>query len=199
MADVSDHRRDLLWRIEARRAAVQAYLRAHRPRTRRRANLIILLTSVSALATAGPALGGEPFAQNVQSLLGLQSESYVWRILCLVALLVSVTGAVLTNISKSQDDVARLSAAEAVNAELEGLSSLLQFGHLSVDDGVKLYQQYIAKVPFIDDLPGEEPRRGGPPPQGPGYYTPAPPGPVRYAPPPQTQGYRPPPPPPPRR
>jgi hypothetical protein len=195
MADDNDLRRDLLWRIEARRAAVQAFLRTYRPRTRRRANLIILLTSLSALATAGPALGGEPFAQNIQNLLALQSESYVWRILCLLALLVSVGGAVLTNISKSQDDVARLSAAEAVNAELEGLSSLLQFGHLSVEDGVKLYQQYIAKIPFIDDQPGGGPGPSGPPPPPPGYYTPAPPGPSRYTQPPPGPAYRPPPPP----
>ena len=69
-------------------------------------------TAISAIATAGPALGGQPFAENVQNLFGLQSDSYVWRILCLVALLVSVSGAVLTNISKSQDDVGRLGAAE---------------------------------------------------------------------------------------
>jgi hypothetical protein len=192
-------RRDLLTRIEMRRAAVQAFLRANRPRTRRRADLIILLTSVSALATAGPALGGEPFAQNIQNLLALQSDSYVWRILCLLALLVSVGGAVLTNLSKSQDDVGRLGAAEAVNADLEGLSSLLQFGNLSVDDGVKLYQQYIARIPFIEDLPGEDRGHRGPPPQGPGYYTPAPPGPGRYAQPPPGPAYRPPPPPPRRR
>jgi hypothetical protein len=189
MADDSDLRRDLLWRIETRRAAVQAFLRTNRPRTRRRANLIILLTAISAIATAGPALGGQPFAENVQNLFGLQSDSYVWRILCLVALLVSVSGAVLTNISKSQDDVGRLGAAEAVNAELEGLSSLLQYGHLSVDDGVKLYQQYIAKIPFIEDLPGEEAGYRRPPPPAPGSYTPTP----------QATSYRPPPPPPPRR
>ena len=35
MADDDDLRRDLLRRIEARRAAVQAFLRANRPRTRR--------------------------------------------------------------------------------------------------------------------------------------------------------------------
>ena len=188
-------RHDLLTLIETRRAAVQAFLRANRPRTRRRATLIIVLTSVSALATAGPALGGEPFAQNVQNLLGLQSDSYVWRILCLLALLVSVAGAMLTNLSKSQDDVARLSAAEAVNAELEGLSSLLQFGSLSVDDGVKLYQQYIAKIPFIEDLPVEERAHPGPPAQGPGESTPVPPAPRRYAQPPHGVAYRPPPPP----
>ena len=67
----------------------------------------------------------------------------------------------LTNIGKAQDDVARLSSAEAASTELEGLSSLLQFGHLSVEDGVKLYQQYSAKIPFVDDQPGGAPARAG--------------------------------------
>jgi hypothetical protein len=164
MADDDAFRRDLLWRIEARRAAVQAFIRTHRPRTRRRANLIIICSSLSALFTAGPALGGEQFADNVADLLNLRMDSYVWRFLCLLALLVSVGGAVLTNISKSQDDLSRLSLAEAANAELEGLSTLLQFGHLTVEDAVKLYQQYSAKVPFIEDLPAPVQAGYGPPP-----------------------------------
>jgi hypothetical protein len=154
MADDSDLRRDLLRRIETRRAAVQAFLRTNRPRTRRRATVIIVLSSLAALFTAGPAVGGETFAEGVQRGLGLASDSYVWRTLCLLALLVSISSAVLTNISKSQDDVARLSTAEAANAELEGLSSLLEYGQLSVPDGVKLYQQYSVKIPFVDELPG---------------------------------------------
>src|SRR3712207_3359642 len=141
MADENQLRQDLLGRIEARRASVQAFLRDHRPRTRRRATITVVLSSLAAVFTAGPALGGEPFAESVQNSLGLGNESYVWQSLCLLALLVSVSSAVLTNLGKSQDDVARLSSAEAAATELEGLSSLLRFGHLSVDDGVKLYQQ----------------------------------------------------------
>jgi hypothetical protein len=165
MADDSDLRRDLVWRIEARRAAVQAFLRAHRPRTRRRANIIIICSSLSALFTAGPALGGEGFAETVQDMLDLESGAYVWQFLCLFALLVSVAGAVLTNISKSQDDINRLSMAEAANAELEGLSALLQFGHLTVDDGVKLYHQYSVKIPFVEELPPPVRAGYGPPPR----------------------------------
>jgi len=165
MADGNDLRRDLVWRIEARRAAVQAFLRAHRPRTRRRANLIIICSSLAALFTAGPALGGERFADTVQDVLDLRSDSFVWQFLCLFALLVSVGGAVLTNISKSQDDVNRLTMAEAANVELEGLSTLLQFGHLTVDDGVKLYQQYSVKIPFVEELPPPVRARYGPPPR----------------------------------
>lgn len=162
MAEDGDLRRDLLGRIEARRAAVQVFLRENRPRTRRRANAIIVLTSLAAVFTAGPAVGGEPFSEMVRRNLGLGSGSVVWRVLCLLALLVSVAAAVLTNIAKSDDALARLSAAEAADAELDGLATLLQFGHLSLDDAVKLYQQYAVKIPFVEDLPG--PRSAGPAP-----------------------------------
>ena len=32
---------------------------------------------------------------------------------------------------------------------ISGLATLLQFGHLSMDDAVKLYQQYTVKIPFV--------------------------------------------------
>lgn len=151
MADDAELRRDLLARIESRRAAVQAFLRDNRPRIRRRANITIVLSSLSAVFTAGPAVGGETFAASVQRTLGLASESSVWRLLCLAALLVSVGAALMTNIGRSQDAVGRLGTAEAVNAELEGLTTLVEFGHLPVEDAVKLYQQYTVKIPFVDD------------------------------------------------
>jgi cytochrome bd-type quinol oxidase subunit 2 len=154
MADDGDLRQDLLARIDARRASVQAFLRDNRPRIRRRANVTIVLSSLAAVFTAGPALGGEPFAESVQKTFGLASDSYVWRVLCALALFVSVGAAVLSNIAKSQDDVARLSSVEAANAELDGLSTLLQFGHLSVEDAVKLYQQYSVKIPFVEEPAG---------------------------------------------
>ncbi|UOY03848.1 hypothetical protein [Blastococcus sp. PRF04-17] len=191
MADDNQLRQDLLWRIEARRASVQAFLRAHRPRTRRRATITVVLSSMAAVFTAGPAFGGEPFAETVQDMFGLTTDEPVWRVLCLLALLVSVGAAVLTNLGKSQDDVARLSSAEAANAELEGLASLLQYGHLSVDDGVKLYQQYSVKIPFVDDQPQPvlhaSPQHYPPQHYPPQYYTPqqyTPPAPGHYVPPP---------------
>jgi hypothetical protein len=197
MADDSDLRRDLVRRIDARRASVQAFLRDHRPRTRRRATVTVVLSSLAAVFTAGPAFGGENFAESVQGVFGLQDESTVWQVLCLLALLVSVAAAVLVNLGKAQDDVARLSNAEAANTELEGLSGLLQYGHLTVEDGAKLYQQYTAKIPFVDDRPVEP--SGYPPTPAPGSYGP-PPSWGSYAPPPAAPGpYAQPPPPPPYR
>ena len=193
MADDDALRRDLLWRIEARRASIQAYLREHRPRTRRRATITVVLSSLAALFTAGPALGGEPFAQSVQNSLGLASDSYVWRTLCFLTLLVSIASAILVNLGKASDEVARLSSAEAANTELEGLTGLLQYGRVSVEDGAKLYQQYSVKIPFVDDLPTNAPpapwqTQYAPPTPAPGPYAPPPPAPGSYAPlPPQGQ------------
>jgi len=163
MADEDEYlRRDLLARIEARRAAVVSFLRENRPRIRRRANITIVLTSLAALFTAGPAFGGQTFADSVQSALGLVSDSLVWRTLCLLALLVSVSAAILTNLAKGQDEVSRLGAAEAANAELEGLSTMVQYGRLPVQDAVKLYQEYSVKIPFIEDLPAYAVGQAGP-------------------------------------
>ena len=181
MVEDSDLRRDLLWRIETRRAAIQAFLRQQRPRTRRRINATIILSSLAALFTAGPAVGGETFAEGVQGAFGLDSDAYVWRVLCLLALVVSVSAAILTNIGKSEDDVAKVAAAEAANAELEGLTTLVRYGHLSVDDAVKLYQQYSSKILFIDDLPVAA--GTGPGGYGPGGYAPGGYGPGGYGPP----------------
>jgi hypothetical protein len=185
-------RRDLLWRIETRRASIQAYLRDHRPRTRRRATITVVLSSLAALFTAGPALGGEPFAQSVQNSRGLASDSYVWRTLCFLTLLVSLASAVLVNLGKANDDVAKLSSAEAANTELEGLTGLLQFGRVTLEDGAKLYQQYIVKIPFVDDLTPVPVQAGPGPAPWPGQYAPPPPAPGPYAPPPPGQ-YPPPP------
>ena len=188
MADDDALRRDLLWRIEARRASIQTYLRAHRPRTRRRATITVVLSSLAALFTAGPALGGETFAESVQNSLGLASDSYVWRTLCFLTLLVSIGSAVLGNLGKADDEVAKLSSAEAANTELEGLTGLLQYGRVTLEDGAKLYQQYIVKIPFVDDLPTNAPpaprqAQDAAPPPAPGPYAP-PPVPRRYPPPP---------------
>ena len=83
-------------------------------------------------------MGGESFAGGVEKALGLTSDSYVWRALCLLALLVSIGAAVLTNLGKSSDQGGRLPTAEAVDGELEGLSFVLEFGQLPLEDAVKL-------------------------------------------------------------
>jgi hypothetical protein len=144
-----DVRANLAAHIAARRADIRAYLRRNRPRTRRRAKVAVVLSVLAAIFTAGPAAGGEKFSTGVQKALGLSTDTYVWRTLCLLALLVSIGAAVLAGLPKN-DDADRVAAAETADAELEGLLALLEFGTLSTDDAAKLYQQYTVKVPFVE-------------------------------------------------
>ncbi|MGH3697106.1 MAG: hypothetical protein ACRDRX_24515 [Pseudonocardiaceae bacterium] len=106
---------------------------------------------MAAVFTAGPALGGLSFAESVQRLLLLPESSIVWRILCLFAMLISLVAAVSVHLNKSQVMSAQLSAAEACNAELEGLHALLEFAQLSVSDAAELYQKYVTKIPFVEE------------------------------------------------
>lgn len=145
--------RDLLARIDARRASIGAYLRQARPRGNRLVNTAIISSAIAAVLTAGPALGGETFSRGVANGLSLPSDSIVWRSLCLLALAVSIVAAITTNLARSQDTARRITAAESANAELEGLRTLVEFGQVPVGEAAKLYQQYVVKIPVDRGTP----------------------------------------------
>jgi hypothetical protein len=144
-------RGDLLARIAAKRACVRAHLRRHRPRSRRLTTATIVLTSLAAVFTAGPGVGGDDVAAALGKAVGTTSAP-VWQGLCLGAALLSAAAAIVTGLSKSQEATAQLNTAAAVDCELEGLAFLLEFGEVPVEDAVKLYQQYITKINFIEDV-----------------------------------------------
>lgn len=159
MSDEAHDRRELLGRIQARRASIRAYVSDLGARGTRLTNLSIICSAVVTALTAGPALGGTRFSDGAAILFSLPSDSMVWRGLCFIAMILSIVAAVATNMYKSQDVAARLAAAEACNAGLEGLETLVQFGQISVADAVKQYQQYIARIPFVHDQPAGPRRR----------------------------------------
>jgi hypothetical protein len=146
-----DVRQDLFDRIAARRASITVYLDGSRPRSGRLTMVAIISSAVATVLVAGPALGGEAFAGGVGGALGLSADSIVWRVLCFLAMLASLLAAISTNLQKSQDLAGRISAAEAVDADLEGLQTLLQFGKTPTTDAVNLYQGYVARIPFVDE------------------------------------------------
>jgi hypothetical protein len=149
-------RRDLLLtRIQARRESIAAFVADLRPRGNRLANVSIVASALGVVLTAGPALGGPAFADGVQAGLSLSSDSLVWQVLCLAALVVSVVSAVAANLVKRQDAVARISAAETCGAELEGLQTALEFDQVTLAVAVGLYQDAIVKIPFVPELPRE--------------------------------------------
>lgn len=141
----------LLRRIKDRRRTVDSYLETARPRATRLTYVSVVSSALAAALTAGPGLGGDHFVAGVASGLGLGGSAAVWRPLCLLATVVSVIAAISANLSKARNAEARIVNAEACNAELEGLQALVEFQQVSLEDAVKLYQQYVARIPFVPE------------------------------------------------
>ena len=152
MPDQTDWQR-LEKRIEDRRQTVDAYLRSARPRAARLTYTSVISSALAAAFTAGPAVGGTKFTDRVAASLDLGGPEDVWRPLCLLAMLTSIVAAISANLSKSKNTEARIVSAEACSAELEGLQALVEFQQVSLQEALKLYQQYVAKVPFVADSP----------------------------------------------
>jgi len=153
MKEEPENRQQLSALIEQRRSNIRSFLQHARPRRSRLTNMSVIGSALAAVLTVGPAAGGTKFTEGLQALLSLDDDSTVWRVLCLAAALSSLAAAVATGLANSHELAARVSAAEACNAELAGLEGALAFGHLRVEDALQLYQQYIAKVVFVDDAP----------------------------------------------
>lgn len=146
-------RQELLQRIRSRRSSIDAFVRQVEPRGARLNNVSIVCSALATALTAGPAVGGEQFSGAVTNLLQLSSDSIVWQSLCLLAMLLTIIVTVITNMQKSSDTTSRLAAAHACSAQLEGLETAVVLGQTQVAEAVKLYQQYIATIPFIRDQP----------------------------------------------
>lgn len=153
-------RRQLVERVRSRRVDIDGFLDRARPRNSRLATISVVSSALAAVCTGGPAIGGETFAKTAQGFVGTASDAPIWRSLCAVALLVSVVAAICTNLMRSQNAVARISAAETANAELDSLQTMLEFGQVRLDIGLKLYQQSIAKVSFVDERLSGRPATG---------------------------------------
>jgi exonuclease VII small subunit len=151
VADSPELRYKLIERIQARRVDIDAFLDRARPKGARLGVVSVISSALAATFTAGPALGGTSFADGAQTMFGFSTESAVWQLLCIGALVVSVVSVICTNLLRSQDTAARISSAEAANAELAGLQTMLEFGELRLEPAVKLYQQCVLKVAFIDE------------------------------------------------
>jgi hypothetical protein len=160
MAEDPSVRAELRAQIIARREGIAAFLHEVRPRRNRLTNVSIISSALAAVFVAGPALGGMPFTNNVKDQLSLSSGTFVWRPLCVAALIVSLVSVITSNLSKSQDLAARVAAAEVCSTELENVMTSLQFGHLSVEDAVEQYHQCVSKIPFVEELADKAPPPG---------------------------------------
>ena len=153
MDEDANARRELAARIEERRRAVRDFLRRARPRRTRLTNISILGSSLAAAFAVGPAAGGSRFTDAVKNLFALPDDSLVWRVLCLGAALLSLAAAVATSLANSAETASQVSAAESCLAELEGLQLSLSLGTVPLNEVLQAYQQAVAKVPFLADMP----------------------------------------------
>jgi MFS family permease len=153
MDESADTRQRLSDRINQKQQAIRSYLGRERPRRNRLSNISIVGSALAAMLTAGPAVGGTGFTEAIQGIFSLGDDSIVWRFLCLAAVIFSVAAALATNFANSRALGEKVSAAESANAQLEGLQLSLNFGNLAVADALKLYQQAVAPVAFVDEVP----------------------------------------------
>ncbi|PNH86190.1 hypothetical protein [Arthrobacter sp. AFG20] len=153
MDESADTRQRLSDRINQKQQAIRSYLGRERPRRNRLSNISIVGSALAAMLTAGPAVGGTGFTEAVQGIFSLGDDSIVWRFLCLAAVVLSVAAALATNFANSRALGEKVSAAESANAQLDGLQLSLNFGNLAVADALKLYQQAVAPVAFVDEAP----------------------------------------------
>jgi hypothetical protein len=160
VADADTSRNRLLDAIDARRRGIDRYLAEKRPVNSRLTTIGVVSSCVAAALAAGPAVGGESFAGTVQDGLGLGQPQVVWRLLCLAAVVASVTAAIAANLMKSTDLIARIAAAEAANGLLDALQARLRFGRLTVADAAHQYQEIIARIPWISEV-GDGAAAGG--------------------------------------
>jgi hypothetical protein len=151
MTDDPRTRKQLRTRIQARRADIDEFLAHARPRRNVLDNVSIVCSSLAAVFTAVPSVGGADGMTSLAENLGLAGPASAWRPLCIAAFVVAVAAAVAANLHKSHDLPAQVAAAEACNAELESLLATLDFDEMPLHDAVERYQQAIQKIPFVKE------------------------------------------------
>jgi hypothetical protein len=159
----------LLAKIHDQMTCIDIFLRRARPRRTTLTVVTIVSSALAAALTAGPAIGGPEYTKRANQILHFEEAGDVWRYSCLVAMLVSITAAICVNLNQASKTESRIISAEVCKSELACLETLIEFHQVSLPEALKLYQQHITRVPFLDQ------RDEGwvLPPQVPGGRTPA--------------------------
>ncbi|GAB6898934.1 hypothetical protein [Kineosporia succinea] len=144
----ADTARDrLLERIGQRREEVEAYLAEKRPLVKRLQRITVLSSAVSAVAAAGPGIGGSALTDTLEDFFGLPASLEIWRVLCLVAMLLAGAAAFSARTLGSDELTQGIVGATALSKELEDLATLVEFGQVDVDAAVELLRGISARVP----------------------------------------------------
>ena len=115
------HQRDLLTR----------FLRRNQPRQQRLSTLAVAASTLAAVLTAAPALGGPTFTTELTTLLGLQSPS--WRWICAAAALLSTLASSCSQVLQSSRLEEKVSRCQSAMARLDAHELGLELGQFERD------------------------------------------------------------------
>lgn len=138
----------LVNRIRHKRAQLETFLSAARPRKRRLLNTTIVGGSLAAALTAAPAIGGQSFTAWLTGALGLPSPS--WRVLCASASVCSVMATVATQLLKSHNIEEHVTRAQGCRAKLEVLEVGLTMGQLDTRQATTEYLKCVEDAAFLE-------------------------------------------------
>jgi hypothetical protein len=102
---------------------------------------------VSAALTAAPALGGQSLTAWLTKTFELTLP--IWQLLCLGAMMCSIAATIATNMAKSHETTTRLMQAQACDAKLEGLETLVEMRKVDIGDASEQYTRALTDIPFI--------------------------------------------------
>ncbi len=130
---------DLLKRIHTKRSHIATYLSTVEPTANRITTLTTFCSAVAALLTGSltKALG----------ITGPSSPSWQW--IAASATGFSIVAGSANQWYKSRDFATRVSTAQATDAKLEALETLLEVGQISPKDAMTRYERYLLEIDFI--------------------------------------------------
>lgn len=137
----------LLDKIRVKRGEIDVYLRTMEPWSARLTNITIVCGAISAALTAAPALGGKSVTDWLTETFGLTLP--IWQLLCFGAMICSIAVTITTNLSKSQEITSKVMKAQACDAKLEGLETLVEIGRVDIDSASEQYINALTDIPFI--------------------------------------------------
>jgi hypothetical protein len=148
----------LIEQMRSRRGQLDRFLRRALPQRRRLVNGSILFSSLAALITAAPALGGQSFTTGLTEALNLSVPS--WRLLCGLASAASVVASVTTQLLQTSRLEEKVSRALAARARLEALEQGLALGQFDRRAATDALLLCIETTALLD--PGLERPSGAP-------------------------------------
>ncbi len=121
----------VLVELQRQREHLERFLRRNQPRQQRLSGLAVTGSSLAAVLTAAPALGGQAFTSELTELLNLQSPS--WRWICAAAALLSALASASSQVLQSSRLEEKVNRCQTARARLEALELGLELGQFNRD------------------------------------------------------------------